>query len=68
MTRFIFKRDFYDSISGEHLRTYETVYLDAPEIESKLTAGGSGESGYEHVELVGVEVLPGSNKKGGNLI
>ncbi len=57
MLRAIFRRRMRDAISGcevtNHLFSFR---VDVPSIENELRRGGFGESGYEIVELLGVEI------------
>ena len=57
MVRLIFKRTWQDNISGDRSESFETVDMDIPVIEEKLSAGGFGESGFDRTDLIGVEIL-----------
>lgn len=57
MLRAIFRRRMRDAISGcEVTNQIFSFRVDVPSIESELRKGGFGESGYEIVELIGIEV------------
>ena len=57
MLKAILKRSWRDAISGTQGVQYITVDFEAPDVEAYLRRGGFGESGFEAVELVGLEVL-----------
>lgn len=61
MLRFILKRETFYEINQMRCAGHFTVDIDVPELESLLTSGGLGESGFDVTELVAVEVLT-SNK------
>lgn len=57
MLRAVFRRRMRDAISGcEVTNQIYTIKVDVPEIENELKRGGFGESGFEIIELVGMEV------------
>ena len=57
MLRAIFRRRMRDAISGCQVdNQLFSIRVDAPAIEAELRRGGFGESGYEVIELVGMEV------------
>jgi len=60
MIRFIFLNKFRCPQTGLETESFHTVDLDVPEIEKRLSGGGSGESGYDYTRLMGVELLPAS--------
>lgn len=66
MLRFILRRKTRDEYNGgfEH-ESFETIEINVPELESLLTRGGSGPSGYDATSLVGIEVSPEWMKKSG---
>lgn len=57
MLRLIISRKWKDSHSCLETNTFETVDVDAPELEKILRGGGYGESGYDYRSVVGVELL-----------
>ena len=63
MIRFILKRRTHDAYSGLQAGNFETVDFDIPGLEAILMTGGSGPSGYEIIELHGIEVLPAPENK-----
>lgn len=69
MIRLILKQTFSDTISGAHGTAYETLVMDHPELEERLTSGGYGESGHCRMELIGAEVFsnPQKNRQPGPL-
>jgi len=57
MLRFIVRRTECDMNAGGHLNeSYQTLDLEVPELEDRLTCGGRGPMGFEVFDLVGVEV------------
>lgn len=63
MIRFILKRSTLDSCSGLKIETLFTIDGDLEKVEWALCRGGSGESGYEYTNLVGVELIPSQEKQ-----
>ena len=59
MIRFIMRRKTRDNASGLETSGLETFDAECPELEKALLYGGSGESGFLYVELVGAEVREG---------
>lgn len=59
--RAILKRSFRDTVSGIDGYTFETLDFDYLPLEQRLKAGGYGETGFEKVELVGIEHLKQMN-------
>lgn len=57
MIRFIVRRKFKDNYNGCELDSFETYDIDVPELESVLSSGGSGESGYDVSTLAGIEII-----------
>lgn len=57
MLRAILRRRMRDAISGCEHESLFTMDLEIPELEEQLRKGGFGESGYEVIELVGMEAL-----------
>lgn len=66
MLRFILKKKWRDGISGAEGEYFETLDSVVPKLQEALSKGGFGESGYDMVQLVGVEVLPDEAEGGGN--
>lgn len=58
MLRFIIKTKWRDGISGAEGEYFKTLDIVVPKLQDELCKGGFGESGYDMVQLVGVEVLP----------
>ena len=56
MLRFILKRKYFDCHNDYNSCHYETLSVDVPELENKLTNGGYGPQGYDVTELIGVSV------------
>ena len=57
MLRAIFRRRMRDSHSGCQIdNQLFSIRFDSPAIERELRTGGFGESGFEIIELIGVEV------------
>ena len=56
MIRFILRRKWRDNISGLESDEIETILCDAPELEAALIAGGYGENGYDHRQVIGAEI------------
>ena len=57
MLRAIFRRRMRDVVSGCQIdNQLFSIRVDVPAIENELRRGGFGESGFESVELVGVEI------------
>lgn len=63
MLRVIFRHRMKDAISGCATTSLFSVSVDVPAIERELRRGGFGESGYEVVDLVGIEVEPQAQKE-----
>jgi hypothetical protein len=59
MLRYILKVTFKDSCNGCEGTVYHTIDGDAERVEDALQSGGRSETGYEHTELVGVEIITG---------
>lgn len=57
MLRFVVRRRWRDTISGSSGDILETIVADVPALETYVSRGGYGESGFEIGELVGVEVI-----------
>lgn len=57
MLKAILKRTWREEISGATGTQYLTVDFDAPEVEAQMRRGGLNETGFEVVELLGIEVL-----------
>lgn len=57
MTRFILRTKRRDAVSGMEGEWLHTLDVECPELEQIMAVGGYGESGYHHVELVGVEII-----------
>ena len=57
MVRFIIKRKFKDNNDGFESESFRTIDLDVPELEQALNCGGFGPSGYDHSDLVGIEII-----------
>lgn len=57
MIRFIIQRHEADFNSGLDSKTYHTITLEVPELERLLIQGGRGEMGFEHWDLLGVEIV-----------
>ena len=57
MLRAILNRSTFDSNNGLSTTDTFTIDFDNQEIEEALCAGGSGPSGYDKTEFVGIEVL-----------
>lgn len=64
MIRFILRVETLDSCNGLRVDQLFTIDCDCPELESQLSRGGSGESGYEYRSLVGAEVRPNEETDG----
>ncbi len=68
MLRYILKRvqcDMNCGMQSEHVTMF-TIDGDVTEVEQRLRSGGSGPSGFDRTELVGVSVLDdlAANDKG----
>ena len=57
MLRFLLKRDIFHEMNQYRDTTYTTIDADVPELENRLTSGGCGESGFDKITLINVEVL-----------
>lgn len=57
MIRFIVQQHQNDFNSGLESKTFHTIEIDVPELEELLNRGGKGEMGFEHWQLLGVEIL-----------
>ncbi|WP_312911027.1 hypothetical protein [Stutzerimonas nitrititolerans] len=57
MIRFIVQRHEQDHNSGLERRDFVTLDASVPELERLLCRGGRGEMGFEHWQLLGVELL-----------
>lgn len=65
MIRFIIKRHI-DNLRSVGTSSFETFDVAVPELEAALAGGGvDGAGSYDIRELVGVEVLPAADQKGG---
>ena len=60
MIRFIMRSAFKDGHSGCEGSSLVTLDVEVGELESLLRSGGMGLSGYQRIELVGVEILDSS--------
>ena len=56
MLRFILKRKVSDRHSGAVTEHFETIDIDAPDLQALLLRGGSGMDEYDFTQLVGVEI------------
>lgn len=61
MLRFIFSRNIARG-DGFSWDTIESVDIEVPEIEARLSRGGYGD-GYDITKLVGIELLPPTSGK-----
>ncbi|MDZ4851725.1 MAG: hypothetical protein SGI77_20755 [Pirellulaceae bacterium] len=57
MLRAVLRKKTRDAHSGYETDCLYTIDFSESRIESELSRGGCGESGYEVVELVGVELI-----------
>lgn len=57
MIRFIVQRHESDFNSGLDSKTFHTFEIDVPELEQMLSQGGRGEMGFEHWQLLGIEIV-----------
>lgn len=57
MLRFILMKETFSEINQMRTEHYYTVDVHLPDIESRLTSGGCGESGYDLTKLVAIEVI-----------
>ena len=57
MLRVMLRRRMHDAASGCSIDNLFTLDVEVPELEQQLRKGGYGESGFEVIEMVGVEVL-----------
>ena len=62
MLRFVIKRTIHNEDMAYHSEGFKTIDIDVPELELILSSGGSGNGGYDESRLVGIEILPSSNK------
>lgn len=59
MIRFILKRRFDNAHNNLGcVESLLTLDAEVPELQRWLTSGGWGNAGFEHIELVGAEILP----------
>lgn len=63
MIRFILRTETLDSCNGLKTSQLWTIDCECPELEAALSRGGSGESGYEYVSMVGAEVRADAAKE-----
>ncbi len=59
MIRFILEKHYVNYNEGVNSKSFITLDIDLPELESLLKSGGSGEVGFEHTTLSGIELLQG---------
>lgn len=57
MLRFIIQTKFKDGHTGCEVTSFETIDIDAPDLEKLLDRGGNGNGGYLVSSLAGVEIL-----------
>jgi hypothetical protein len=57
MLRFIFKQQIVDANIGMNNETIHSVVVNVPIVEGLLCRGGSGEMGFDHTSLLGIEIV-----------
>jgi hypothetical protein len=62
--RAILRHKIRDSVSGYEGSNLFTIEFESESLEAQLRRGGFGESGFEVVELVGVELLDEDKQEG----
>lgn len=62
MIRFILKRETRDKVSGYRGESFETLDVNVPELQERLSKGGRGENGFDYTTLVGAEVVQHDQK------
>lgn len=57
MLRLIFKTVYHNEDLAIHQENYRTLDIENKQIEDILNSGGSGGSGYERTNFIGIEII-----------